>query len=189
MYPQSRVINTMVSFQRASHFPLPKTVYNSDSLVSCLAAGKCHPFLLVGSLDGSLWALNPLTELFSQRSKVTLRIRLFQHEHRPKLLFPPESPASKRGVSRIVQGFAVEQNRNIHGEGKPGPKKTSKAPKTMMDDDEDERAGPAEGPKIALHESLTRITAMEWNPNDGYGCWAAVAMGSGLVRVMDLGLS
>lgn len=83
----------------------------------------------------------------------------------------------------------MEQNRNIHGEGKPGPKKTSKAPKTMMDDDEDERAGPAEGPKIALHESLTRITAMEWNPNDGYGCWAAVAMGSGLVRVMDLGLS
>ncbi|OHE98197.1 hypothetical protein CORC01_06565 [Colletotrichum orchidophilum] len=63
------------------------------------------------------------------------------------------------------------------------------------EDDADVQGGQEEGdghfadPKRAvLSEPLTRITTMAWNPNGDYSCWAAVAMASGLVRVMDLGL-
>jgi transcription factor C subunit 6 len=34
---------------------------------------------------------------------------------------------------------------------------------------------------------LTRISAVAWNPNVEFSWWAAAAMASGLVRIMDLG--
>lgn len=42
--------------------------------------------------------------------------------------------------------------------------------------------------KAVIHEARTRVTVAAWNPNIEYGWWAAVAMGSGLVKVMDLGI-
>ncbi|KAJ4425188.1 hypothetical protein N0V82_000243 [Gnomoniopsis sp. IMI 355080] len=43
--------------------------------------------------------------------------------------------------------------------------------------------------KTVVHESRTRITVAAWNPNVEFGWWAAAAMGSGLVKIMDLGLT
>lgn len=43
--------------------------------------------------------------------------------------------------------------------------------------------------KTVVHESRTRITVAAWNPNVEFGWWAAAAMGSGLVKIMDLGLA
>jgi transcription factor C subunit 6 len=42
--------------------------------------------------------------------------------------------------------------------------------------------------RAVLHEPLTRISALAWNPNMEFGWWAATAMASGLIRVMDLGI-
>lgn len=42
--------------------------------------------------------------------------------------------------------------------------------------------------RVVIHEPGTRITVVAWNPNVEYGWWAAAAMGSGLVKVMDLGI-
>lgn len=42
--------------------------------------------------------------------------------------------------------------------------------------------------RVVVHEARTRITVAAWNPNVEYGWWAAAAMGSGLVKVMDLGI-
>lgn len=42
--------------------------------------------------------------------------------------------------------------------------------------------------KAVIHEARTRVTVAAWNPNVEYGWWAAAAMGSGLVKVMDLGI-
>ena len=56
-------------------------------------------------------------------------------------------------------------------------------------DDEDLAAPEATSEtRFAIQEPLTRITAVAWNPNIEVGWWAAAAMGSGLVRVMDLGV-
>lgn len=46
----------------------------------------------------------------------------------------------------------------------------------------------AEKTKAAVHAPQTRVTVVAWNPNVEYGWWAAAALGSGLVKVMDLGL-
>lgn len=42
--------------------------------------------------------------------------------------------------------------------------------------------------KAVVHEARTRVTVAAWNPNIEYGWWAAAAMGSGLVKIMDLGI-
>ncbi|EEY20183.1 conserved hypothetical protein [Verticillium alfalfae VaMs.102] len=53
----------------------------------------------------------------------------------------------------------------------------------------DEDAGLYADPeKIILREPLSRATAMAWNPNMEFACWAAISLASGLVKVMDLGV-
>ncbi|KAL8400445.1 hypothetical protein RB594_000726 [Gaeumannomyces avenae] len=54
------------------------------------------------------------------------------------------------------------------------------------EDDYPEDHNPIKG--IILHEPETRVVTIAWNPNLDVGWWAAAAMGSGLLRVMDLGL-
>lgn len=53
-------------------------------------------------------------------------------------------------------------------------------------DDYPEDHNPIKG--VILHEPETRIVTIAWNPNLDVGWWAAAVMGSGLLRVMDLGL-
>ncbi|XWW96112.1 hypothetical protein V2A60_004082 [Cordyceps javanica] len=199
IYPSARVNNTVIGFMHHANFPLFRTTFTGDSFPSCIATGKRHPFLLIGLMDGSVWCINPQVEHFNSRSDATYRLRLFQHEHRPHRLYPKDSPAGMRGASRVAQGFEVEKNRNPKNETQPATKKAKAAKKNKIakedaevddddDDDDDEVLKSSDASRAALHEPLTRITTMEWNPNDGYGCWAAAAMGSGLVRIMDLGI-
>ncbi|KEY72325.1 hypothetical protein S7711_01007 [Stachybotrys chartarum IBT 7711] len=193
-YPSSNIMNTIVGFMHHAHYPLARRVFTADSFLTCLAVGQTHPFLLVGTADGCLWALNPVVELFSPRREPSDRIKIFQHEHRRAAMFSQESPASARGAVRILHGFGADKNRNPRTEVRPPPKKGKKtkksdaAPAGMNEDDEVAGAtlDPSRG---VVHEPRTRVTVMEWNPNEGYGCWAAVGMASGLVRVIDLGLT
>lgn len=191
IYPSARVNNTVIGFMHHANFPLFRTTFTGDSFPSCIATGKTHPFLLIGLMDGSVWCLNPQVEHFNSRTDATYRLRLFQHEHRPHRLFARDSPAGMRGASRVAQGFEVERNRNPKNETQPATKKgkaVKKKSAVQHEDDEDEVLKSSDASRAALHEPLTRVTTMEWNPNQGYGCWAAAALGSGLVRVMDLGI-
>ncbi|KAJ4155926.1 hypothetical protein LMH87_001148 [Akanthomyces muscarius] len=191
IYPSARVNNTVIGFMHHANFPLFRTTFTGDSFPSCIATGKTHPFLLIGLMDGSVWCLNPQVEHFNSRTDATYRLRLFQHEHRPHRLFARDSPAGMRGASRVAQGFEVERNRNPKNETQPATKKgkaVKKKSAVQYEDDEDEVLKSSDASRAALHEPLTRVTTMEWNPNQGYGCWAAAALGSGLVRVMDLGI-
>lgn len=191
IYPSAKVNNTVVGFMHHANFPLFRTTFTGDSFPSAIATGKTHPFLLIGLMDGSVWCLNPQVEHFNSRTDATYRLRLFHHEHRPHTLYPKDSPAGLRGATRVVQGFNIDKNRNAKYET-PSAKK-GKAPKNKkraaaVDDDEDEVLKAGDARRMAVHEPLTRITTLEWNPNKLFGCWVAVAMGSGLVRVMDLGI-
>lgn len=120
------------------------------------------------------------------------------------------SVLARRGASRIMQGFLPEVNDDPRSErlrvinkerrdkaSKRKKGKTAKRPKLAeFIDDED---GDADGnsledisahmaSRMVIHEPLTRVAAVAWNPNVDYGTWAAVAFGSGLVRVMDVGV-
>ncbi|OAA35283.1 WD40 repeat-like-containing domain protein [Metarhizium rileyi] len=194
VYPSANALNTMVGFMHQRHFPIVRRIFIGESYNSCLAAGKAHPFLLIGTTDGSLWCMNPQVELFNSRRGLTDRLRLFQHEHRPRELYPDEPAAPARGACRIVHGFAIEKGRSPKGEVKAQQgKKAKRVKKTDLDtgegnEDDDEAGGLMDPTRGIVYEPLSRVTVVEWNPNEGFGCWAAAAMASGLVRVMDLGL-
>ncbi|KAJ9151080.1 Transcription factor tau subunit sfc6 [Coniochaeta hoffmannii] len=121
-----------------------------------------------------------------------------------------------RGASRVLQGFLPEVNDDPRSErlrelnkqklqnstkkkAAKGKKKGKAGRDGGVDDDEVEvgadAAGGGEGDvsahmasRMVIHEPLTRVTATAWNPNVEFATWAAVALGSGLVRVIDVGV-
>ncbi|RDA94031.1 hypothetical protein CP533_5285 [Ophiocordyceps camponoti-saundersi (nom. inval.)] len=213
-YPSANALETRVGFMFHRHFPLPRHIFTGECFLSCLAVGRTHPYLLVGTTDGSLWSLNPQCELFKGRGPSQDRLRIFQHEHRPAGRVPSGLPAADRGASGVIHGFGVEQCAKAVPETKTpaSTKKTKKAKKAKKsrkkrgggddaadddengDDDNDndnDDAGDEGGggddllslndiARGIVHEPLTRITTVAWNPNPGYGCWAAASMASGL---------
>ena len=51
------------------------------------------------------------------------------------------------------------------------------------------RGNPEIGRSISIFEEQSAITALAWNPNLKYGTWAVAGMGSGLLRVEDVGIT
>ncbi|KAI2471186.1 WD40 repeat-like protein [Annulohypoxylon bovei var. microspora] len=207
IWPTSFPGTSTISFVHSRVFPLSRHICTVEGQTMCLEMGTCHPYLLAGSSDGSVWALNVMRKMSSHRDK-THKLRIFQHEYSA----PPPSEiadnndeqASRRGTCRILHGFLPQVN--IHPLGvrvakesrvkrarkeKSGKDKAKKVDDDPVSDDSerdvDDNFTMVPGP-ITIHEPLTRITALSWNPNAEFGWWAAAAMGSGLVRVMDLGI-
>lgn len=119
-----------------------------------------------------------------------------------------------RGAARILQGFLPEMNSNPRAEyvreqnkkrnevnrrkakGK-GKKKALDDGDMDIDDEDDELLTKGEGKALSklldetravVHDAKTRVVVAAWNPNVEYGWWAAAALGSGLVKIMDLGV-
>ncbi|KAK1994454.1 hypothetical protein LX36DRAFT_751722 [Colletotrichum falcatum] len=228
--PSANPLNASVGFIHSRWYAAQvRKVMDGDRLPTCLAAGTHHPFVLVGYMDGTVWAANPSNRIFASKHHFGHKMKMVDHQYIPRerlggsVLQREGEGESCRGASRILQGFRPVPNVNPKVDtwktkvalNKNKDKKKAKKPKAKSrargkgkgkadaaaeaeaaeDDDADVQGGAEEGdghfadPKRAvLSEPLTRITTMAWNPNLEYSCWAAVAMASGLVRVMDLGL-
>lgn len=119
-----------------------------------------------------------------------------------------------RGASRFLHGFYPEVNddpraerlRQINkkkpnaskktaGKGKKKGRSSAKSGPTADGYDVEEGMGQAAdrvsahtASRLVVHEPLTRVSAIAWNPNVQFATWAAVALGSGLVRVVDIGV-
>ncbi|KAM0330197.1 hypothetical protein ACHAQA_004371 [Verticillium albo-atrum] len=216
--PSSRPLNSTIGFFHSRAFSATmRKVLDGDALLSCLAVGVQHPFVLIAFLDGTVWACNPMHRVFAPRHyPPAWKLKLFEHEHIPRMrleesLNPSDDPC--RGVSRIVQGWKPVMNKGPQAlinlarntpSARP-PKKKSRAiprlkktkkkaeeeadPAAGADADNDEDGGLYADPeKIILREPLSRATAMAWNPNMDFACWAAISLASGLVKIMDLGV-
>jgi transcription factor C subunit 6 len=137
----------------------------------------------------------PSSRFLPQSQVDDLETRLRNNDQRPRL----------HGAARIIEGGQSEpniSNKNEEevetGSSSKGKKKKKTKPKPKPApppkpaEDEDDK-GPEQVPTSELgivvnHEPFTRITVVTWNPNTDYGRWAAIAMGSGLVRIIDLGV-
>jgi transcription factor C subunit 6 len=152
-----------------------------------------------------------LSKLFQQRQATNppYKLKVIQHEFRSVQLFEedakmkgmevhPSSDGSEkavRGAARILHGFVPQINddprREITTATKSQSGKKRGRPSKGLSRPEDPNEPVDDTPfwksRLVIHDPLTKMTAAVWNPNKGFACWAAVAMGSGLVRVMDLG--
>jgi transcription factor C subunit 6 len=216
--PSSKPLNTAVGFFHSRTFPAtPRKVLEGDVLLSALAVGVHHPFVLTALLDGSVWACNPMNRVFLPRhAPPGWKIKIFHHEHVPRARFTGSVPVhpepadqaalSSRGISRVLQGFepvtnqgpkAIEFAATGKATGakgkrkvrtktkKPGSQPQDPGPAVDEDDDTTMYADPS---KLVVHEPLSRVTAMAWNPNLECATWAVFGMASGLVRIQDIGI-
>ncbi|KAI1345274.1 WD40-repeat-containing domain protein [Xylariaceae sp. FL0016] len=205
-WPSTFPGNPNISFLQARNFPLGRHVCTVNGQPTCVSVGTCHPFALVGASNGSVWAFNMMRKIFIYR-KPTYKMKLFQHE----FLGPEDEPEQaaetvSRGTCRILHGFVPEPNthpianriqnqtqakRAKQKSGRPAKHKGKKKATAVQDDthaDEDEANMTGSRGPIIVNDPQTRITAVAWNPNPQYSWWAAAAMASGLVRIMDLGV-
>lgn len=215
--PSSTPHNNVIGWTHVRYFVESRALMTTPSLPTCVASGQTHPFTLVGCADGSLWAMNPLRVLVKDKSDELHKLKIMEHEFRPahkiKPTVAPGGTVVSRGAVRILQGFKPEINSNPQADlareqnkprsARPKRKRPSRrkgkptAPAEVEEESEEEGLTQAETlalaksldrSKVVVHEARTRVTVAAWNPNIEYGWWAAAAMGSGLVKVMDLGI-
>ncbi|PSS05128.1 hypothetical protein BD289DRAFT_358216 [Coniella lustricola] len=215
LHPSPLPHNTVIGFTHVRHFVQSHMLMTTSSMPMCLATGRSHPFTLVGCADGSLWAFNPLRVLLKDRYDEVHKLKVLQHDFRPASAIKAQQQI--RGAARILQGFRLEYNSNLSidlvvarnkkaipsNSKRPKPKITKRKKPVGHKDDGGIAPGDsgvlrvdeelllireAEKTKAVVHEPLTRVTVVAWNPNVEYGWWGAAAMGSGLIKVMDLGL-
>ncbi|KAK4100924.1 hypothetical protein N658DRAFT_426730 [Parathielavia hyrcaniae] len=210
LYPSSTP-NTTIAFLHHRYFCQARSMATGPNTLTCVSAGATHPFILVGCADGSMFVCNALQKLFRQKGEPLRKLRVLEHEYRPiepeSKLQPPGSRGGApvlRGAARILQGFLPEENDDPRTEKrkemdrkkraarkkKAGKKKMKKNADKDHDEDEDREAELDErlASRVVIHEPLTRLTTIQWNPNVQFSCWAACAMASGLIKVMDLGV-
>ncbi|KAL2021343.1 hypothetical protein VTK56DRAFT_7314 [Thermocarpiscus australiensis] len=209
LYPSSTP-GTTAAFFHHRYFCQPRSISTGPNTLTCLSAGATHPFLLVGYADGSVFSCNALQKLFKQKGETLPKIKIFEHEYRPvgakSNLGSDESGSSRlRGAARILQGFLpeldddprtekrkeIDRKKRETKKKKPAKKKGRSKKNADAEDDAVDREAELDeklASRVVIHEPLTRLTAIAWNPNLQFSCWAACAMASGLIRVMDLGV-
>ncbi|RYP78503.1 hypothetical protein DL771_000456 [Monosporascus sp. 5C6A] len=216
IWPSAFAGNSTIVFGQLRVYAQGRYVMTLDSPPTCLSMGACHPCLLAGAADGSLWAVNIMKKAYSHR-EISSKMKLFRHEYRaakPEAGQNGDEEPPPRGKCRILHGFLPERNSHPKtmrtaqmkksGGAKQSKKKKGKGGKAGAaggsdEEEEDDDLSDALGElnaepdgavaqPIAVHDPKTRITSVTWNPNVRFSWWAAAAMGSGLVRVMDLGL-
>ncbi|KAK4241978.1 hypothetical protein C8A03DRAFT_11801 [Achaetomium macrosporum] len=209
LYPSSTP-NTTIAFLHYRYFCQARSMTTGPNTLTCVSAGATHPFILVGCADGSVFSCNALQKLFKQKGEPMRKLKVFEHEYRP--IDPENQDQSNeagarplRGAARILQGFLPEENDDPRTEKrkemdrkkraakkKRAMKKKGGGSKEAGDDDEVEDREAEIDEKLAsrvvIHEPLTRLTSIQWNPNVQCSSWAACAMASGLIKVMDLGV-
>jgi transcription factor C subunit 6 len=204
LYPSSTP-NTTIAFLHHRFFCQARSLTTGPNTLTCVSAGATHPFMLVGCADGSVFACNALQKLFKQKGEVLSKLRVFEHEYRPM------DPAGQvvggsvvRGAARILQGFLPEENDDPRTEKrkemdrkkraakkKKGGKKKGRGKDADAEGAAEDREAELDerlASRVVIHEPLTRLTTIQWNPNLEFSCWAACAMASGLIKVMDLGV-
>jgi transcription factor C subunit 6 len=209
-WPTSFPGNSTVSFLAARVYPQARMLINISGQPTCLAMGSCHPYILVGSSDGSVWITNTMRKSIFHRMR-TNKLKLFQHEYNALVSSDEvgaEDEETPRGVCRILHGFRPEDNGHPRAakageqlrkanEAKGGPARKKRrgtgqgeeaAQKTNAAPDEDSEGMRYASSSLVVQDPLSRITFVTWNPNVEFSWWAAAAMGSGLVRIMDLGV-
>ncbi|CAN9297152.1 unnamed protein product [Alternaria alternata] len=182
---------------------------NSDeNSITRVATSPVHPGVLVGGTDGDVQTSNPIMRITNYKI-MPWQQKWFVHEWRG----PMERMLVKPTDADVVaaEGGPVEQSNNdatsepqvgaSADEAKKVPQDILSQPLVRITEGykagqtgiahtsaATKRGNPEVGRSISIFEEQTAITALAWNPNLKFGTWAVAGMGSGLLRVEDVGI-
>ncbi|KAK3696171.1 hypothetical protein LTR37_018073 [Vermiconidia calcicola] len=164
----------------------------AKSNATSLAVSPCHPFVLVGTASGEVWATNPLNRVFDARRSGISQQTWFTHEWRSPTV---EEAATANATSdadgrvdRETHGRDSEQHR-VGPDGVSRISEGFKVEQVALNIDDPKTYNSHGGAVFAtVYEEKSAITALAWNPNPHVGGWAAAGMGDGLLRVEDIAI-
>lgn len=184
-----------------------RRIYSSTSFARCealvtdIATSPIHPIILVGCADGRVWGMNPLKRPKSGKGE-SWQICWFGHEWRRGLSSSDARICQQEHHGRGVRDQdAMDLDVDTSSAEATGEKTREEILREplcrIVDGYKMIKAGPGSsegrvkgrngtGPTIAVHEQLTAITKVAWNPNLRFGMWAAAATASGIVRIEDV---
>lgn len=179
------------------HNPIRRYYHNlytmrADSIITRCAASAVHPGILIGGADGRVEASNPVGRITNYKL-IPWQQTWFAHEWRGPVVElvkkanptdpdpEPDLGAGKEGggvpqafldepLARIMEGYKAFQ---------PGIQHSVSSKKA---------ANPEVGKGITIYEESSAVTTLAWNPNLKCGTWAVAGLGSGLLRVEDVGV-
>ena len=195
------------------HTPIRRYYHNLYSMrlensITRVATSPVHPGVLVGGTDGDVQTSNPIMRITNYKI-MPWQQKWFVHEWRG----PMERMLVKPTDADVVaaEGGPVEQSNNdatsepqvgaSADEAKKVPQEILSQPLVRITEGykagqtgiahtsaATKRGNPEVGRSISIFEEQTAITALAWNPNLKFGTWAVAGMGSGLLRVEDVGI-
>ncbi|KAL5117548.1 hypothetical protein ACEQ8H_004578 [Pleosporales sp. CAS-2024a] len=184
------------------HNPIRRYYHNlytmrAESIITRCAASPVHPGILIGGADGCIEASNPVGRICNYKL-IPWQQTWFKHEWRrpvhqlvrrqpgeeeeeeddddenTRQQFSADAPPTtflEQPLVRITEGYKAVQPGIQHSV-------TSKKKTTNVD----------VGKGITIYEEKSAVTALAWNPCLRFGDWAVAGMGSGLLRVEDVGV-
>jgi transcription factor C subunit 6 len=181
-----------------------------DALVTDIAASLIHPIILAGCADGRVWGVNPLKRPKSGKAE-SWQICWFGHEWRRGLssldarTCQQEQPSTKGDAfPNDGEGVHDPDAMDLDADTSAGATKKKTMEEILREplcrivdgykmikagagsSEERAKGRNSASTTIAVHEQLTAITKVAWNPNLRFGTWAAAATASGIVRIEDI---
>ncbi|CAO2647928.1 Nn.00g088500.m01.CDS01 [Neocucurbitaria sp. VM-36] len=198
------------------HNPIRRYYHNlysmrSDSSITRISASPVHPGVLIGGAEGNVEASNPVGRITNYKV-IPWQQKWFVHEWRRPVEELVVKPAAAAEDVEMVEGGPVEdlpstataddKAANTSG-SRPNKVPQSVLSQPLVRITEGYKAtqpgiqhsvtskkptNPEVGKGITVFEEQSAITALAWNPNLKFGTWAVAGMGSGLLRVEDIGV-
>lgn len=181
-----------------------------EALVTDITTSPIHPIILAGCADGRVWGVNPLKRPKSGKAD-TWQICWFGHEWRRGISSPDarsgrQEPLSVEGDASPGDGGGAQDpdTMDLDADTSVGATKEKPMEEILREplcrivdgykmvkagagsSEERAKARNSATTTIAVHEQLTAITKVAWNPNLRFGTWAAAATASGIVRIEDM---
>ncbi|OAL49507.1 hypothetical protein IQ07DRAFT_588069 [Pyrenochaeta sp. DS3sAY3a] len=180
------------------HNPIRRYHHNlytmrSDCVVTRVAASLVHPGVLMGGTGGNVEASNPVGRIANYKV-FPWQQKWFVHEWRGPVENLVVEPRRQADDIEMLEGTSPSPSNYVSQEilSKPlirfteGYKATQ--PGIAYSAISKKPTNPDVGKGITVFEEQTAITALAWNQNLKYGTWAVAGMGSGLLRVEDIGI-
>ncbi|KAF2085019.1 hypothetical protein K490DRAFT_47874 [Saccharata proteae CBS 121410] len=143
----------------ARRFHMSMACGKAPASILTVAASILHPFMLMGSTDGSVTSTNSLRKIMISKAQMWHQT-WFRHEWRAPLKnAAPSTTTTSPGYAADIFKIWVDNGLPNQYEG------------VVYN---------------TLYEEAAGVTAVAWNPNLCVGGWAAAGMADGLVRVEDL---